>query len=114
MRRTCTAGCASAVSDAARMVRARMTMIPMVRRHMVKSSTIPVCLPWVSSGVHPRVDPGEIGLLAMEETGDGVHQYGVGGSGVETAGFFEGQDPLHPSIALVTGCPQRALAPEYP
>ena len=28
----------------------------------------------------------------MEGTRDGVNQHGVGSSGVETAGFFEGQD----------------------
>ena len=39
-------------------------------------------------------------MLAMEKTADGVHQHGVGGSGVETAGFFQRQDPLHPPIAL--------------
>ena len=54
----------------------------------------------------PRLDPGEIGRLAMEETADGVHQYSIGGSGVETAGFFERQDPLDPTVALVTGGPQ--------
>jgi lipopolysaccharide biosynthesis glycosyltransferase len=45
----------------------------------------------------------------MEEIRDGVNQHGVGRSGVETAGFFEGQDPLRPVIALVTGRSQRAL-----
>src|SRR5213080_4207222 len=57
----------------------------------------------------PLVDPGEIGLLAMEEMRDGVYQHGVGRSGMETAGFFQGQDPLHPMIALVTGRAQQAL-----
>jgi hypothetical protein len=68
----------------------------------------------VSRGAHLLVNPREIGLLAMEETRDGVNQHGVGSSGVETAGFFEGQDPLHPVIALVTGRPQRAFAPQHP
>ena len=45
----------------------------------------------VSRGAHLLVNPREIGLLAMEETRDGVNQHGVGSSGVETAGFFEGQ-----------------------
>jgi hypothetical protein len=62
----------------------------------------------------PLGDPGEIGWLAREETGDGVYQHGVGRSGVETAGLFERQDPLHPAIALVTGRAQRALAPQHP
>src|SRR5262245_61060185 len=48
----------------------------------------------------------------MEETADGVHQHGVGGSRVETAGFFERQDTLHPAIAFATGRSQRALAPQ--
>ena len=47
--------------------------------------------------------------MAMEETADGVHQHGVGGSGLETAGLLERQDALHPPIALVTGGPMGAL-----
>jgi len=66
----------------------------------------------VSSGAHPLGDPGEVGLVALEETTDGVHQHGVGGSGVETAGFFEGQDPLHPPIALGARRPQGPLPPQ--
>ena len=50
----------------------------------------------------------------MEETRDGVNQHGVGSSGVETAGFFEGQDPLHPAIALVTGRPSERLRHSTP
>jgi hypothetical protein len=72
---------------------------------MVESSNIYGRSLTVSRGVHPRVDPGEIGVLAVKETGDSVHQYGIGGSGVETAGFFERQDPLDPAIAFVTGRP---------
>ena len=53
-------------------------------------------------------------MLAVKETGDGVHQYRVGGSGVEMAGFFERQDPLHPPIALGTGRPQGPLPPQDP
>ncbi len=37
----------------------------------------------VSRGAHLLVNPREIGLLAMEETRDGVNQHGVGSSGVE-------------------------------
>jgi len=57
--------CASAASGATRRARATMTMNPIARSRMVESSTIPVRSPWVSRGVHPSVDPGEVGLLAM-------------------------------------------------
>ena len=83
-----------------------MTLDPMTLPRMVKSSSTHV-------RAHSCVDPGEIGLLAREETGDCVYQYDVGRSGVETAGLFERQDPLHPAIALVTGRAQRALAPQH-
>ena len=63
-------------------------MRPRTLRRMVESSNIYGRSLTVSRGVHPRVDPGEIGVLAVKETGDSVHQYGIGGSGVETAGFF--------------------------
>ena len=36
----------------------------------------------------------------------------IGGPRVETTRFSEGQDPLHPAVALGTGRPQRALPPE--
>src|SRR5215510_8105437 len=67
----------------------------------------------VSSGFSALIDPGEIGLLAREEPRDGVYQHGVGRSGMETASFFQGQDSLHPMIALGTGRAQRALAPQH-
>src|SRR5262249_40914724 len=57
----------------------------------------------VSSSAHPRIDPGQVGWLAMEETADGVHQHGVGGLGVETAGLLERQDALYPPVAVATG-----------
>ena len=53
-----------------------------------------------AEGLTPSVIQGEHRFVAREETGDGVYEHGVGGSGVETAGFFERQDPLHPAIAL--------------
>ena len=53
-------------------------------------------------------------MLTVKDTGDGVYQHGVCRSGMETAGFFQGQDPLHPMIAFVTGRPQGALAPQDP
>jgi hypothetical protein len=59
-----------------------------------------------SHGVNPRGDPGELGVLAMEETGDGIHQLAVSRPSLETAGLLERQDPFHPPIALVTGCSQ--------
>ena len=58
------------------------------------------------------VEPGEIGLVATEETGDSLHQHRVGGSGVETAGFFERQDPLDPAVALGARRPQGPLPPQ--
>src|SRR5262249_54815699 len=58
--------------------------------------------PWVRSSAHPLGDPRESGLVALEETADSIHQHGVGSSGLETAGFFERQDTLHPAIALGT------------
>ena len=48
----------------------------------------------------------------MEELCDGVHQHGIGSSGVETAGFFEQQDPLHPAIVLGACRPQGPLPPQ--
>ena len=51
-------------------------------------------------------------MLAMEKTADGVHQHGVGGSGVETAGLFERQDPFHPALPLGACRPQRPFAPQ--
>src|SRR5215470_5470342 len=69
---------------------------------------------WVRISAHPRVDPGELGWLAMEEARYGLYQYDVGRSGVETARLFERQDPLHPAIAFGTGRAQRTLAPQHP
>jgi hypothetical protein len=78
----------------------------------VESSTIPVRSQWVSRGVHLRVDPGEVGLLAMEEPRDGINQHVIGRPGLETAGLFEGQDPLHPAVALGARGPQGPLLPQ--
>ena len=61
------------------------------------------CSPWGHRGASPLGEPGEIGLLTMKETSDGVYQYGVGGSGVETAGLLQRQDPFDPPIAFATG-----------
>src|SRR5712691_10816343 len=60
------------------------------------------------------VEPGEVGLVALEETGHGIHEDVVGRHRSQPTRLFQGQDALHPSIALGTGRPQRALAPEYP
>src|SRR5262249_55893452 len=65
-------------------------------------------------GAHPRVDPSEVGLVALEATADGVHQYGIGRASLEAAGLFKRQDPLHPPVAFLTGCPQGAFAPQHP
>jgi hypothetical protein len=50
----------------------------------------------------------------MEEACDCVNQYSVGGSGLEPAGLFEGQDPFDPAVALGTRRPGRSFAPEHP
>ena len=57
-------------------------------------------------------DPGEIRLLALEQTGDGIHQHCICRPCLKTTRFSEGQDPLHPVIALGAGCPLGAFAPE--
>src|SRR5262249_53663114 len=67
---------------------------------------------WVSRSSHPRIDPGQVGWLALEETADGVPQHGVGGLGVEMAGLLERQDTLHPPVACAPGRSQRAFAPQ--
>src|SRR4029450_13194659 len=79
IRGTLPRGCALAKSGATRMARARVRMRPRTLRRMVESSNIYGRSLTVSRGVHPRVDPGEIGVLAVKETGDSVHQYGIGG-----------------------------------
>src|SRR2546428_2496130 len=84
---------------------------------MLATTSMIICACAITGGekrFSPLVDPGEIGWLAMEETRDGVYQHGVGRSGMETAGFFQGQDPLHPMIALVTSRAQQALTPQHP
>jgi hypothetical protein len=58
------------------------------------------------------VEPGEVRLLAMEEPRDGLNQHVIGGSGVETTGFFEGQNPFDPAVALGTRRPVGTLPPE--
>jgi hypothetical protein len=55
--------------------------------------------------------PGELGLLPREETGYGIHEDVIGRHRVQPTRLFQGQDALHPSIALGTGRAQRALAP---
>src|SRR2546421_7703736 len=112
MRGTFVGCCASVASDATRMARASMS--PMALRRMVESSSMPTRAysQGVSRGAHPLGHPGEIGLVALEETADGVHQHGVGSSGVETAGLLERQDALHPAVAFVTGRPQGPLPPQ--
>ena len=68
----------------------------------------------MSTSSHSLVEPGEIGLLVLEETGDGVHQDGVGKSGLETTRFFERQATFHPALALITPAPLGAFTPEPP
>src|SRR5262245_5642935 len=99
------ARCASVTSGATRMPQARLSMSPRALKRMVEFSRLHMHTPRGRRGACPRVDPGEIGLVALEETADGVHQHSIGGSGVETAGFFERQEPLHPPVAFVTGSP---------
>ena len=52
------------------------------------------------------------GCWPWKKLRDGVHQHGVGGSGLETTGFFERQDALHPAVALGTRRPQGPLPPQ--
>ena len=57
------------------------------------------------------LQPGELGLLPREETGHGIHEDVIGRHRVQPTRLFQGQDALHPPIALLTGRSQRALAP---
>src|SRR5262245_24538846 len=104
-------GWALGASGATRRPRVRMS--PMTQSRMVESSRLYVrthrrCV----ALLFPLGHPGEIGLLALEDTADGVHQHGVGRAALETTGFFEGQDALDPTVAFVTGRPQGPFAPE--
>ena len=51
------------------------------------------------------LEPGEAGLLPMEEAADGIDQNMIGRHGAQTTGLFQRQDALHPPVALVTGRP---------
>jgi hypothetical protein len=51
------------------------------------------------------LEPGEVGLLPVEEAADGVDQDMIGRHGAQTTGLFQRQDALHPPVALVTGRP---------
>jgi transposase IS66 family protein len=51
------------------------------------------------------LEPGEIGLLPVEEAADGINQDMIGRHGAQTTGLFQRQDAFHPPVALVTGCP---------
>jgi hypothetical protein len=55
-----------------------------------------------------------MGCLPSAKMGHGIHEDGIGRPGLETTRLFQGQDALYPPIALVTGRPQRALAPLHP
>src|SRR4030095_652644 len=112
MRETFPIGCALAASGTRRRPRARVMKRPRALRRMVESSNIHGRSPWASSGVHPRVDPGEIGWLAMEQAGHSLHQQGVGGAGVETTRFDARTDALHPPVAFLTGRPQGPPPPQ--
>jgi hypothetical protein len=56
-------------------------------------------------------DPSKVGALAPKVALNRIHQHGEGGFVVKAAGFFEGEDSLHPAIAFVTGGAMAALAP---
>jgi len=64
-------------------------------------------------GFSVLLEPGEVGLLPIEEAADGIHHDLISRHRTQTAGFFQRQDALHPSIALVTGRPQGTLAPKH-
>src|SRR5439155_15979924 len=61
--------------------------------------------------VFALVEPGEVGLLAREETGYGVHQYRRGRPSRQAAGLFARQPALDPALACATGGAQGSLAP---
>jgi hypothetical protein len=48
------------------------------------------------------LEPGEMGLLSSEETGHSIHEDVVGRYGAQPTRLFQGQDALHPPIALLT------------
>jgi hypothetical protein len=57
----------------------------------------------VRRSAHSLVDPGEIGLLAIAEPGDGINPHSVEGSGWETTRCSARQEPFAPAVALGTG-----------
>src|SRR4030095_10647800 len=76
IRYTFGACCASAVRRAAKMVSARVSMSLMMLGCMRESSRRHVRPTEEQKRCSPRVDPGEIGLLAREEHSEGAHPHG--------------------------------------
>ena len=76
-----------------------------------------IIFPSVTGGVEGicwfSVEPGEIGLTALEEAGDGIHQYAKDRLAQLTAGLAQRKRPFDPAIALVTLGATGALAPYY-
>ena len=69
----------------------------------------------VESGrVIALMEPSEIGLLLGAETRHSLHEDTRGGHGSQTAGLLQRQEALHPPMALLTGRPMRACAPQDP
>ena len=62
------------------------------------------CLPYL-------VEPGEVGLLAMQTAGDRVHQDRRSRPSLEAAGPFARQHALRPAMTGAAGGAQGALAP---
>src|SRR5262249_28876132 len=60
------------------------------------------------------VEPGEIGLVAIQDAGDGIYKDMIGRHRSQPTRLFQRQNALDPPIALGTGRPQRALAAEHP
>jgi hypothetical protein len=58
------------------------------------------------------LDPGQIGLLLMKMSVQGIDQNRVESFGFQATCLSERKDSLHPSVALVTSRPLGAFAPE--
>jgi hypothetical protein len=59
------------------------------------------------------LDPGDFGLWAMAETGDGINHHIIGRVGLETTRFFAREHPFDPTIPLGTYRPLGSFAPEH-
>jgi hypothetical protein len=73
----------------------------------------PITYGVVRGGIQYSVEPGEIWLTTMEQTGECLHQNRVGRLAQLTARVTKRQTSLYPAIAFVTISPVGALAPKY-